>query len=181
MAIFSAYLPLLQQVEGGFQKLPEDPGNYNSLGQLVGTNYGISARFYEGIINRPPSEQDIRNITKSQAATLYRQKFWNSQRADDIISQPMANTIIDHHVNSGRGAQLAQQVLKRNFGFSDLDVDNQIGNDTLTALNSVNEARFVEIYNQARADYYRSIGNATFLAGWLKRLESFGGTFKKKM
>ena len=180
MAIFSAYLPLLQQVEGGFQKLTEDPGNYNSLGQLVGTNYGISARFYEGIINRPPSEQDIRNITKSQAATLYRQKFWNSQRADEIISQPMANTIIDHHVNSGRGAQLAQQTLNRHFGFN-LVVDNQIGNNTLSALNSVNESRFVELYNEGRANHYRSIGNETFIEGWLKRLESFGGTLKKKM
>jgi len=179
MAIFSAYLPLLQQVEGGFQKNPEDPGNYNSRGELVGTNYGISARFYEGIINRPPSEADIRNIFKSQAASLYRQKFWNKQNANQILSQPMANTVIDHHVNSGRGAKLAQQTLNRHFGFN-LGVDNQIGPNTINALNSVNEIRFVELYNEARANYYREIGNATFIEGWLTRLEKFGGTFKKK-
>lgn len=169
---FNEYLPLLQQVEGGFQKNPDDPGNYNSKGELAGTNFGISARFYEGIIGRPPTGRDMKAITKEQAAHIFQVYFWDAQRATEIKSQAVANTIIDHHVNSGSGARLAQQVLNSHFGYS-LAVDNQIGNMTLAAINNVDPARFVRLYNEARANYYRLIGNETFVDGWLKRLQRF--------
>ena len=172
MANFYTYLPLLQQVEGRFQKIAADPGNYNSRGELVGTNYGISARFYEGVIGRPPSEADMRAITKSQAERMFRDYFWDAQKADQIRNQAMANTIIDHHVNAGDGARQAQKVLNDHFGYN-MAEDNQIGPQTLSALNSVDPARFVPLYNEARADHYRGIGNATFEAGWLKRLTKF--------
>ena len=178
MASFYTYLPLLQQVEGGFQKNPKDPGNFNSKGELVGTNYGISARFYEGIIGRPPSEADIRAITKSFAQKIFLDHFWNAQKADQIVNQAMANTIIDHQVNAGDGVRLAQKVLNHHFGFN-LSSDNQVGPKTLKALNSVQPAEFVTIYNKARADHYRRIGNATFIEGWLIRLGKFAVEHQK--
>lgn len=177
MANFYSYLPLLQQVEGGFQKIAADPGNFNSRGELVGTNYGISARFYEDVINRPPTEADMRAITKADAERIFRDYFWDAQNASQIRSQSMANTIIDHHVNAGSGAKLAQLVLKAHFGFN-LSADNQIGPVTLKALNSVDPAKFVHLYNEARADHYRNIGNPTFLAGWLRRLQKFASTYE---
>lgn len=178
MANFYTYLPLLQQVEGGFQKNPNDPGNYNSLGQLVGTNYGISAAFLEGVIGRPPSESDIRKISKKYAQRLFRDHFWDAQNADSISSQAAANTIIDHQVNAGNGVKLAQKVLNSQFGFN-LSEDNKMGPKTLAALNRVDPARFVTLYNEARANYYRSIGNATFVDGWLRRLTKFAVEYQK--
>lgn len=180
MANFQTYLPLLQQVEGRFQKNPKDRGNYNSLGELVGTNYGISARFYEEVIKRPPSEADMRAITKSKAAILYRAYFWDKQRANEINSQAMANTIIDHQVNAGDGVLVAQKLLNKSFGFN-VGIDNQIGNETLGALNSVDPARFVTLFNQDRAEHYRTRSNsAEFAEGWLRRLKKFSVEFKKK-
>ncbi len=178
MASFYTYLPLLQQVEGAFQKNPKDPGNFNSKGQLVGTNYGVSARFYEGIIGRPPSEADMRAITKAQAQKIFLDHFWNAQNADQIVNQAMANTIIDHQVNAGDGVRLAQSVLNNDFGFN-LSTDNKVGPITLNALNSVNPAKFVTIYNKARADHYRRVGNSTFLEGWLIRLSKFTVNYHK--
>lgn len=172
MASFLKYLPLLKQVEGGYQNNPDDPGNYNSLGQLVGTNFGISARFYEGIIGYPPTKEDMLSITETNAKNIFRDYFWNAQNANKINSQAVANTIIDHQINAGNGVILAQQTLNRYFG-KNLAEDNQIGPLTLAALNSVSAKLFVEIYNERREDYYRNIGNQTFLAGWLKRLEKF--------
>jgi lysozyme family protein len=172
MANFAAYLPLLQQAEGGFQKLPSDPGNYNSRGELVGTNHGISARFYEDVIKRPPTEADMRAITKATAEPIFKTYFWDKVQADNIKNQSVANTVVDHHVNAGRGVKLAQEVLNSRFGFS-LAVDNSMGPKTLAALNQANPAQFVAIYNEARADYYKSIGNSTFLSGWLTRLKKF--------
>lgn len=178
MANFNAYIPLLLQVEGGYQAHPNDAGNYNSLGQLVGTNQGISARFYEDIIGRPPTVADIKSITKSEAEQIYRQYFWNALNANQINNQAVANTIVDHHVNAGTGARLAQQVLNNHFG-KNLAIDNKIGTQTLAALNSVNPNAFVNVYNDARADYYRSLSNSdSFLQGWLHRLKSFAADNK---
>ncbi len=172
MASFFKYIPLLQQVEGGYQADPDDPGNYNSLGQLVGTNHGISARFYENILGYPPSKSDMKNLSSQDAKSIFRQYFWNANNASKINSQAVANTIVDHEVNAGRGVELAQKVLHHYFGFTNLIIDGIVGQNTLNAINSINPREFVEIYNEQRADYYRSIGGK-FLEGWLNRLTKF--------
>lgn len=173
MAVFELYVPLLLNVEGGYQSSSQDAGNYNSLGQLVGTNKGISARFYEQVIKRPPTVADIKGITKQMAINIYRDYFWNTSKANQIHSQAVANTIVDHQVNAGSGVKLAQKVLNKYFQ-KNLSEDNSMGNQTIAALNSVDESNFVNRYNEARAAYYASLSNAsTFLKGWLKRLESF--------
>jgi lysozyme family protein len=172
-AVFSVFIPMLHHVEGGFQKHPDDNGNYNSLGQLVGTNHGISAKFYETIIGRPPTEADIKAITKQEATNLYKIYFWDKVKASQINNQAVANTIVDHHVNSGRGVSLAQKVLNNDFGFN-LIIDNAAGPITLNAINSVNPEDFVEKYNKARAAYYKSISNnESFIKGWLNRIKMF--------
>lgn len=174
MANFNSYLPLLQQVEGGFQKLSKDRGNYNSRGELAGTNYGISARWYESVLGYPPTEADMRAITKSQAQNLFQVYFWNAQGGNRINNQAVANTIIDHEINAGNGVLIAQRVLNRYFGFR-LAEDDAIGPNTLNAINSVDPSGFVEKYNEARADHYRSL-NSTFLGTWLNRLKKFAGS-----
>jgi len=179
MSIFRSYLPLLQQVEGGFQINPKDDGNYNSLDQLVGTMYGISARFYEGVIGRPPSIGDMKAITKSQAAELYRVYFWNKQMASEINSQAIANTVIDHQVNAGNGIQVAQELLNSRFGFS-LATDNQNGKNTLYALNSVDVGKFVTLFNEKRKAHYNTRSNSNeFAAGWIDRLSKFTVEYQK--
>jgi len=60
---FSLFMPSLKKAEGGYQNDKADNGNKNSLGQIVGTNRGISARTYEGIIGRPPTVEDMKAIT----------------------------------------------------------------------------------------------------------------------
>lgn len=171
-ASYDLYLPLLQRLEGGFQKNPDDPGNFNSKGELAGTNFGISARFYEAIIKRPPSEKDMRSITIKDAANILKQHFWDRCLADDIKDQYVANTIVDHHINSGSGIRLVQQVLNRSFK-KNLLVDNVMGPLTLNAINSVNPEKLVFEYNKAREKYYYSIGNETYISGWLTRLKNF--------
>lgn len=171
MASFQVYAPLLAQVEGGFQKLANDPGNYNSRGELAGTNYGISARFYETILGYPPREADMRAITKEQAKGIFEVYFWRANKGDLINSQGIANTIIDHEVNAGNGVLLAQRVLNRYFGF-DLAEDDAMGPNTLKAINSVPAAQFITRYNEAREQYYRDL-NSPFLSAWLNRLKKF--------
>ena len=173
-ASFESYSPLLQQVEGGYQNNTNDPGNKNSLGQYVGTNHGISARWYESILKRPPSKADMLAITKEYAKQLFLKYFWLKNGGDKIINQAVANTIIDHEVNAGNGVLLAQRCLNDHFGYN-LAEDDVMGPKTLAAINRVNAARFVNLFNGYRKKHYETVSNsASFLDGWLKRLKKFG-------
>lgn len=171
MAIYLSYLPLLRQVEGGFQKLPDDRGNYNSRGELAGTNHGVSARFYETILGYPPSEADMRAITKGQAKEIFKVYFWDANLASQIKNQAVANTIIDHEINAGNGVLLTQRVLNNHFGFS-LAEDDRMGPKTLAAINSVPYTALVEKINDEREAYYRKLASP-FLKVWLNRLQKF--------
>ncbi|MCO6162595.1 glycoside hydrolase family 108 protein [Flavobacterium sp. NRK F7] len=178
MANFNDFLKILHNVEGGYQELENDSGNYNSLGQLVGTNWGISAKTYERWIKRPPSKTDMMNMPKSVAVEIYKQWYWNVMKGSSFSNQSIANIIIDHGVNAGTGtaAMIAQSVLNDYFGFH-LSEDGVIGNQTLTAVNSVSQERLHELYMQARIAYYKSLGSS-FYRSWMTRLKSF--VFKKK-
>jgi lysozyme family protein len=173
MASFPLFIPILQKVEGGYQNLASDPGNYNSLGQRVGTNFGISARFYEDIIGRPPSVADIKAITKDKAKGLYKQYFWDDVQGDLLINQSVANIICDAAVNSGESkiGKIVQNILKNDFQKNIL-VDGDIGYNTALAINSVDQKLLFDKIKQARVNYYNSLGG-TFLDGWLDRLKSF--------
>lgn len=180
MANFNLFIPLLHKVEGGYQNLAEDRGNYNSLNQRVGTNFGISARFYEDIIGRPPTVADMKAITKAQATAIYKQYFWDDVQGDKLISQSVANIIADGAVNKGESpiGKIVQTILNRDFG-KRLVVDGDIGPTTAAAINSVNQQQLFEKIKDAREAYYLAIGGV-FLNGWLKRLESFVYNEKKR-
>ncbi len=180
MSKFDLYAPLLVAVEGGYQKLPNDSGNYNSRNQLVGTNHGISAPVYEKWIGRVPTEQDMRSITKTVAFEIYKAWYWNKIGASQIKNQSIANIIVDHAVNAGVGAssKLVQKSLNKDFGFN-LAVDGMIGEKTRKAINSVDAEKLHESIKTARHHFYLNIGGA-FLNVWLNRLSNFVFTEKKK-
>lgn len=180
MANFNTYLPTLLQHEGGYQNHASDNGNYNSLGQNVGTNFGISAKFYEGVIGRPPSVSDMKNITQQKAGQLYKNHFWDKISGDSIINQSVAEIIFDHAVNAGvsRAGSLVQKILKNEFSKT-ITTDGVIGVNTVNAINSVNPKTLFELIKAARISYYLSIGGV-FAAGWVTRVKTFVFEKKKK-
>ena len=195
MASFLAFLPLLSQAEGGFQKNPADRGNYNSRGELVGTNWGISAQTLERWRGYPPTESDMRNLPKPEADQIYKEWFWDEVRADDIASQAIANNVADAQVNHpGTGVRILQTVL--NAQGSSLIVDGRLGPRTLAALNQSPEADTFNQFTEGRRAWYNfrasqlapagSWGDLfaswgfrsdpsqiVFLDGWLNRLDLF--------
>lgn len=173
MANFNLFIPILQKIEGGYQNLAGDKGNYNSLGQRVGTNFGISARFYEGIIKRPPTVADMKAITKEKAKQLYKKHFWDDVHGDSLKSQSVANLITDHAINSGESpiGTIVQRILKQDFGKT-IKIDGDIGSITAGIMNSVNQKQLFDKIKSARANYYNSIGGE-FLTSWLNRLKNF--------
>lgn len=181
MANFKLFIPILQKVEGGYQNLVGDSGNYNSLGKRVGTNFGISARFYEDVIGRPPTITDMKAITKAKAEQLYKTYFWDDVHGDMLISQSVANIIADHAVNGGEGSigKIVQRILVNDFKKS-VTIDGDIGLKTAQVINSVDQEILFEKIKTGRAKYYYQIGGE-FLNGWLDRLSNFIYTEKKPL
>ncbi len=171
MAEFDKYKSSILEIEGGYQNNPHDPGNYNSRGELVGTNHGISAKLYEKVIGRPPTVADMKSITKERALSIFYNWFWVPMMANKIDSQAIAETFVDHGINAGipRAVRLMQHVLNDYF-YAGLKVDGRMGPKTLAAVNASPERELFDAYNTARIDYYESLNNAHFEHGWKNRV-----------
>lgn len=156
--------------EGGYQANPSDSGNYNSAGQLVGTNWGISAKVYEDWIGHPPTASEMMNMPKSTAKAIFKAKFWNKIQGDQLPNQYVADILFDGVVNHGQGVRLAQEVLN-------VATDNNFGPQTFNALVNTPPAEFYNKYKERRRQYYYQLaqnpGQMGFLNGWLKRLDKY--------
>ncbi|MEM9929330.1 MAG: glycosyl hydrolase 108 family protein [Bacteroidota bacterium] len=172
MAQFQIAYDIVRRHEGGYQKMPEDSGNYNSLGQNVGTNWGINAQVYENYLKRPPSEQDMRTMPRHIALRIYKALYWDRIKGDEIRDQQVANILFDGHVNHGRwGIQMMQGVLG-------LSRDGIVGPLTLAAINKANPFQLFNAYKKVRIAGYKDLvrrrpKDQRFLNGWLKRINSF--------
>jgi len=176
MANAKLFLPKVLEAEGGYQRIATDTGNYNSAGDLVGTNYGISAPVYEAYINDVPSQYDMENMPLSHAVAIYKPQYWDKLKADDIKTQEVADVLVDHGVNTGvsRAAKMVQTILKESFN-KNLTVDGAVGNITITAMNSVNQVQLQNAIVNARISYYESLRHLypEFIKGWLNRVNHF--------
>ncbi len=176
MANFNNSIELILKNEGGYQAHPNDKGNYNSKGQLVGTNFGISAKTFERWRGYPVIANDMHNLTTTEAKEIYFKYYWVGIQGKSIQDQDNANIIFDHAVNAGVGgaSKMVQRVLN-SFG-ANLVVDGQIGAQTLHVLNVTNQNRFFDAFKKARVSYYISISggsNSVFAKGWIKRVLAF--------
>lgn len=172
MASFDIAYPIIADHEGGYQANPADRGNYNSLGELVGTNWGISAPVYESWLGRPPRVSDMQNMSKYTAKAIFRARFWDAIQGDQINSQAVANIFFDGAVNHGTtGIKLMQEVLG-------VAQDGKVGPITLSAINAADPGKVYTDYRQARRNFYyylveRTPSFSVFLNGWIRRIDSF--------
>ena len=178
MADFNLYKSTALLFEGGYQNIPSDTGNYNSLGVLVGTNLGISARFYETILGYPPTELDMKLITKQRAESIFKVHFWNVVLADKIESQKVAETIVDHSINAGpkAAAFITQEVLKKYFN-KNITIDGSIGIKTINHISSVDDTKLFVKISQYRLINYSQINNPEWINVWKNRVYSLAKKF----
>ena len=166
MADFETAIALTLENEGGFQKDPNDPGNWTGghvgIGELVGTKYGISAADHPGV--------DIANLTTDQATEIYREEYWKALYSQ-IDDQGVANKLFDEGVNLGVGTavRILQNVLN-------IDQDGAFGQETLSAVNQAGPGLLDE-YKAALVARYTAIATsrpneAKYLPDWLRRANS---------
>lgn len=173
MANFETARKRVMLAEGGYQANPNDSGNYNSRGQLVGTNWGVSAPVYEAWIGRAPSVADMKAMSQNTAIQIYRTRYWDRIMGDAINNQAVADIFLDGAIN--HGVTTAVKMMQRVLGVL---ADGNVGAITINALNTLPAAQVYNGFKKAREDKYYQIvrdnpSQNTFLTGWLNRLAKF--------
>jgi lysozyme family protein len=96
------------RLDGGYQKWQDDNGNWTGgkvgVGELIGTKYGITAPELCRLLGRVATENDMKALSLDKAMSIYKPKYWDVVRADEINSDELAYEIVDMSVNAGTGA-----------------------------------------------------------------------------
>lgn len=169
---FGAAVATVLAHEGGYQAMPDDPGNWTEgkigAGELKGTKYGISAAAYPAL--------DIAGLSAADAAAIYRRDWWDRWGFAQL-PPAIAAKLFDAAVNIGieqavRGLQRALRAAGRPIA-----EDGKLGTATLAAAAAVDPEILLPALREALAGHYRLIAakspaQARFLNGWLARAYS---------
>lgn len=157
---FDACLEKLLKHEGNFVNHPQDPGGM--------TNLGVTARVWEEWVGHAVSEKEMRALTPEDVAPLYKRKYWDVCRADELISG-LGYCVFDLAVNSGVGR--AVKLLQQTVGATP---DGGFGSITLALVKKAeaNPTRLIELYCAKRLEFLQSLRTfETFGKGWSRRVE----------
>lgn len=149
-------LAMLLKHEGGYVNHPSDPGGR--------TNLGVTQKVYEEYVGRPVSELEMRNLTPDDVAPLYKTKYWDKVRGDDLPSG-VDWAVFDWAVNSGTGR--SAKALQRIVGATP---DGAIGPKTLAEVDSKDPKTVIMAMHEVRQEFYESLKTFdTFGKGWTRR------------
>ena len=153
---FDAALQHVLQSEGGFVNHPSDPGGM--------TNLGVTARTWEDWVGHKPSEKEMRELTAAKVAPLYKRKYWDAVKGDDLPSG-VDYCVFDCAVNSGPGR--AAKILQDVVG---VKPDGGIGPITLAAVKAMDPIELISKYADKRLQFWQSLSTfETFGKGWTRR------------
>lgn len=150
-------LEALLHHEGNYVNHPSDPGGR--------TNLGVTQRVWEEWVGHPVDEQTMRDLTPEKVAPLYKAKYWDKIRGDDLPSG-VDYVVFDASVNSGpgRAAKWLQEVVG-------VTADGAIGPGTLAAVSNMNPEDIVERYQAKRLSFLQQLSTwETFGKGWGRRV-----------
>ena len=154
---FPQSLQLLLKHEGGYVNHPSDPGGM--------TNLGVTAKVWQEWVGHPVDEKQMRALTAEDVAPLYKRKYWDACRADELVSG-LDYAVFDYAVNSGVGR--AAKTLQDCVG---VPMDGGIGPATLAAVKTHSPAKLIENLCDKRLNFLQSLSTfATFGRGWERRV-----------
>lgn len=165
MADYKKLIPTVLKFEGGFANHPSDPGG--------ATNSGVTLSTFRSVYGKDKTVQDLKNMTMEQWEYIFKKKFWDRWKADDIDSQAIANLLVDWTWASGiYGIKYPQEVLG-------VKTDGIVGLKTLAAINYYPNKKelFEKLWNRRKKHFEDIVRNRpkskVFLKGWLRRLSDF--------
>lgn len=156
---FEQSLKQLLAHEGGYVNHPSDPGGM--------TNLGVTARVWEEWVGHPVDEKQMRALTPEVVAPLYKKKYWDACRADELVSG-VDHCVFDVAVNSGPGRAI--KFLQSCVGVT---ADGGFGPATLAAVKEAEKdpASLIELYCAKRLEFLQSLKTfETFGKGWSRRV-----------
>lgn len=162
-----------------YQNVAADAGNYNSRGERVGTNYGVSAPAYEEWIGRPPTVEDMKAITIEIAGEIGKRNYYERPGFNRIPWCPALEVIVDWGWGSGPAYSTRQMQAILGVG-----QDGIIGPITQHAFavfvghRHDEMAAATDTFARARRDHWYRISapgsrNAQFRTIWLERADAF--------
>lgn len=164
MADFKKYAPTLIQMEGGYVWHPDDKGGP--------TNLGVTLKTYQDFYGEDKTKEDLKNISHKEWAHIMKSGYWDRCKADQIISQSVAEILVDWCVNSGMtGLRRVQELVGAK-------PDGIAGPITLSLINTSDPKTLHERIVNARRQFYvnivkRNPSQKVFMNGWMNRLERF--------
>lgn len=155
--------PFVIDTEKGFQKDPNDPGNWTGgdvgKGRLVGTKFGVSAASYP--------ELDIENLTIETAQQIAKQDYWDLFQGD-YLAFPLSLSMFDFGYNAGIHEAIV--VLQRCLA---LPENGQIDPLTIQALTTRDPRALAQQYYVERMGAYQQMKN------WVRYKNSWSDRAKR--
>lgn len=157
---FDLCLRMLLVHEGGFVNHPSDPGGM--------TNLGVTKAVYEAWLGRVVNEKAMRSLTPADVAPLYRKKYWDAVRGDELPSG-LDYAMFDYGVNSGNGRAI--KTLQECVGVA---ADGAIGPKTMAAVLQFKDdalKTLIEEVCDKRLQFLKNLRTwSVFGRGWERRV-----------
>ncbi len=158
--------------EGGYVNNPNDRGGE--------TNFGIT----KAVARAHGYTGPMQDLPRATAIAIYRADYWDKQNLDKVeaLAPRLAAKLFDVGVNAGigRAGKWLQRAL--NLFVGGLDVDGDIGNLTINALEALKTRRgklatdrnLVKLVNAFQANHYAELAEnspsqKTFIWGWIDK------------
>lgn len=153
---FLKIIEVVLRNEGGYVSNPSDPGGE--------TKFGISKKSYPAL--------DIASLTIDQAKEIYFKDYWLKLPFEEVIPDELALQMFDTSVNAGSkiAVKIVQYILR-------INKDGILGQDTLRAIQSADPLPLVNLYIDARKEFYKGLADSkpalnAFLRGWINRVKN---------
>jgi len=156
---FEKCLEMLLVHEGGFVNHPDDPGGM--------TNLGVTKKVWEEWVGHDVSEKEMRNLTPTMVAPLYKRKYWDASRCDDFVSG-LDYCVFDIAVNSGVGRAI--KLLQQTVGATP---DGGYGPITAALVKKAEQdpENVITLLSARRLEFMQSLkAFPTFGKGWSRRV-----------
>ena len=155
----------MQESEGGFSDDEHDNGNKLPDGRKGSTMLGVTQYNWEAHVGHQVTHDDMRKLTPADVEPLYKKKYWDVVRADELPSG-IDYLVFDMGVNAGPGRSI--KLMQTAVGVTP---DGGFGPITMAAVQAADPVNLIEKFSQAKETFYRSLDNfSVYGTGWLNRV-----------
>ena len=151
--------------EGGFTDDEKDKGNKLPDGRKGSTMLGVTQYNWEQHVGHQVTHDDMRQLTAADVEPLYKQKYWDIVRADELPSG-IDYLVFDMGVNAGPSRSI--KIMQSALGVT---ADGGLGPMTMAAVQAADPVELIEKFSAAKEAFYRSLDDfPVYGNGWLNRV-----------